>query len=57
VRGCKFGQGELDFKKISEALNIHTPSISFIPEIWQGHVDGGSDSYEALVKLAESGLR
>jgi len=55
--GLQIGQGELDFKKISEALNIHTPSISFIPEIWQGHVDGGSDSYEALVKLAESGLR
>lgn len=55
--GLQIGQGELDFQKISEALNAHAPNISFIPEIWQGHVDGGIASFEALLKLANHGLR
>lgn len=55
--GLQIGDGELDFKKISEALNLNTTNISFIPEIWQGHVDGGEQSFRALCEIYNSGLR
>jgi len=55
--GLQIGKGELDFHKLSKALNTHTPGISFIPEIWQGHVDSGSASFEALVRLGNHGLK
>ena len=55
--GLQIGDGELDFQKINEALNLHTPNISFIPEIWQGHVDSGSESFKALYELYNHGLR
>lgn len=55
--GLQIGKGELDFELISKCLNIHVPDISFIPEIWQGHVDGGIASFQALVELHRLGLR
>lgn len=55
--GLQVGEGELDFKQICESLNAHVPNISFIPEIWQGHVDGGEESFKALVELHRLGLR
>ena len=55
--GLQIGEGELDFKQICEWLNVHVPNISFIPEIWQGHIDLGQPSFEALVKLHRFGLR
>ena len=55
--GLQIGDGELNFGKISEALNLHVPNISFIPEIWQGHVDGGSQSFKALCEIYNHGLR
>ncbi len=55
--GLQIGDGELDFQKISKALNDHALNISFIPEIWQGHIDGGLPSFKALEYLFASGLR
>jgi N-acetylneuraminate synthase len=55
--GLQIGDGELEFGKIAEALNFNTPNISFIPEIWQGHVDGGSQSFKALCEIYNHGLR
>jgi len=55
--GLQVGEGELDYKQICESLNVHLPNISFIPEIWQGHVDGGEASFKALVELHRLGLR
>ena len=55
--GLQVGEGELDYKQICESLNAHLPNISFIPEIWQGHVDGGEASFKALVELHRLGLR
>lgn len=55
--GLKIGSGELDFGRLSEALNSHTPNVAFIPEIWQGHVNGGADSFKALREIFNCGLR
>ena len=55
--GLQIGEGELHFEAVLDSLNKHVPNASFIPEIWQGHVDGGSASFEALVLLFERGLR
>jgi len=55
--GLQIGSGDLDFGIISESLNLHTPNVSFIPEIWQGHVDNGSESFKALYEIYNHGLR
>ncbi|MDB2393732.1 sugar phosphate isomerase/epimerase, partial [Alphaproteobacteria bacterium] len=55
--GLQIGSGDLDFEMICEKLNYHTPNISFIPEIWQGHVDNGAEAFKALCEFHRHGLR
>ena len=55
--GLQIGDGELDFIKISQSLNDYAPKVSFIPEIWQGHIDGGMPSFKAIEYLFIAGLR
>jgi N-acetylneuraminate synthase len=49
--GLQVGDGELDFKALGNILKEGCPEASFIPEIWQGHKDGGSGFWTALEKL------
>lgn len=49
--GLQIGQGEIDFKKLGKILTTKCPDASFIPEIWQGHKNGGEDFWIALKKL------
>ena len=49
--GLQIGEGEIDFNKLGEILNIECPNAYFIPEIWQGHKNEGSGFWEALEKL------
>ena len=49
--GLQIGDGELDFFELSKILNECAPDASFIPEIWQGHKDGGRQFYFALERL------
>ena len=49
--GLQIGQGEIDFKKLGTILKTKCPGASFIPEIWQGHKNGGEDFWIALNKL------
>ena len=49
--GLQIGEGEIDFKKLSVILNKNCPSAPFIPEIWQGHKNGGEGFWLALEKL------
>ena len=49
--GLQIGDGEIDFVKLSKILNEHCPEASFIPEIWQGHKNGGEGFWVALEKL------
>ena len=49
--GLQIGEGDIDFKSISEILNLHCPNASFIPEIWQGHENNGEGFWVALDRL------
>ena len=49
--GLQIGQGEIDFKKLGNILKNKCPNASFIPEIWQGHKNGGEDFWIALERL------
>ena len=49
--GLQIGGGEIDFHKLSKILNIKCPKAGFIPEIWQGHKNGGEGFWLALEKL------
>ena len=46
--GLQIGEGNIDFKKLGNILNEHCPKASFIPEIWQGHKNGGEGFWKAL---------
>lgn len=49
--GLQIGEGEIDFTRLGKILKNGCPAASFIPEIWQGHKDGGSGFWLALDKL------
>ena len=39
--GLQIGEGDIDFISLAEELEKYDPKTSFIPEIWQGHKNGG----------------
>jgi sialic acid synthase SpsE/sugar phosphate isomerase/epimerase len=49
--GLQVGEGEIDFAHLAEQLDRHSPGISFIPEIWQGHKNDGEGFWIALDRL------
>jgi len=49
--GLQIGDGDIDFKKLASILDKHCPKASFIPEIWQGHKNGGEGFWIALERL------
>lgn len=49
--GLQIGEGHVDFGMVSEVLAHHSPQSSFIPEIWQGHKNGGEGFWLALDRL------
>ena len=49
--GLQIGEGELDFIALGEDLRRWAPGATFIPEIWQGHKNGGEGFWRALDKL------
>ena len=49
--GLQIDEGDIDFVKLAKILNELCPSASFIPEIWQGHKNGGEGFWLALEKL------
>lgn len=49
--GLQIGQGDLDFARLGKILRTGCPEASFIPEIWQGHKNGGEGFWIALEKL------
>ena len=54
--GLQIGDGEIDFNHFTKVLNKLKIDAGFIPEIWQGHKDGGRGFIEALDILQSSGL-
>jgi sialic acid synthase SpsE/sugar phosphate isomerase/epimerase len=51
--GLQIGDGEIDFVAFAQTINETAPGASFIPEIWQGHKNGGEGFWYALDKLEE----
>lgn len=49
--GLNIGDGAVDFTVLSSLISAHAPGISFIPEIWQGHRNGGDGFRVALERL------
>ena len=52
--GLQVGEGDIDFARLGEILHDGCPTASFIPEIWQGHKNGGEGFWIALDKLEEN---
>jgi len=51
--GLQIGEGDIDFVRLGEILKESCPHASFIPEIWQGHKNGGEGFWIALNKLEQ----
>lgn len=51
--GVQIGEGEVDFAHLAHQLTEHAPGAGFIPEIWQGHVNGGEGFWRALERLEQ----
>ena len=49
--GLQVGEGEIDFVRLGAILQKGCPTASFIPEIWQGHKNGGEGFWVALERL------
>ena len=49
--GLQIGEGEIDFVGLGRVLDRACPGVSFIPEIWQGHKNGGEGFWLALQRL------
>jgi sugar phosphate isomerase/epimerase len=51
--GPQVGDGEIDWPVLAEQLDALAPGVSFIPEIWQGHVNDGEGFWIALERLEQ----
>jgi N-acetylneuraminate synthase len=49
--GLQIREGEIDFPLMGAILREVAPDASFIPEIWQGHKNGGEGFWRALELL------
>lgn len=49
--GVQVGEGDIDWPDFASALDRLAPGVSFIPEIWQGHINGGEGFWTALDRL------
>lgn len=49
--GLQVGEGDIDFMRLGTILKDGCPRASFIPEIWQGHKNGGEGFWIALERL------
>jgi sialic acid synthase SpsE/sugar phosphate isomerase/epimerase len=49
--GLQIDKGDIDFARLGSILNELCPTAPFIPEIWQGHKNGGEGFWIALEKL------
>ena len=49
--GLQIGDGDIDFNRLGAILENGCPDVSFIPEIWQGHKNGGEGFWVAMERL------
>jgi sialic acid synthase SpsE/sugar phosphate isomerase/epimerase len=46
--GIAIGKGDVDFPALMSLLDIENTKVQFIPEVWQGHKNGGEGFWAAL---------
>jgi len=51
--GPQIGEGDVDWPVLCEQLDRLAPGVSFIPEIWQGHINNGDGFWTALDRLEQ----
>lgn len=51
AEGLQIQEGDIDWVHLFQQINQHCPQASFIPEIWQGHKNGGEGAWLALERL------
>ncbi|MBN1449907.1 MAG: N-acetylneuraminate synthase family protein [Anaerolineales bacterium] len=51
--GLQIGEGDVDFPALAAQLDVLAPNSPFIPEIWQGHENGGEGFWIALERLEQ----
>lgn len=49
--GLQIGEGNIDFDRLGAILRKGCSDASFIPEIWQGHKNGGEGFWVAMERL------
>lgn len=49
--GLQVGEGEIDFELLGKQLKALAPKASWIPEVWQGHKNGGEGFWKAFSYL------
>ncbi|WP_443640332.1 N-acetylneuraminate synthase family protein [Candidatus Njordibacter sp. Uisw_039] len=49
--GLQVGEGEIDFVRLGGILQKGCSTATFIPEIWQGHKNGGEGFWVAMERL------
>ena len=49
--GVQVGEGDVDWASLGKQLRELAPKASFIPEIWQGHINNGEGFFTALDRL------
>lgn len=54
--GLQIGEGDCDFYQIAEKMKELCASASWIPEVWQGHENGGRGFWIALERLEKAGF-
>lgn len=54
--GVEIGAGDVNFEELIRLLAQVNPRVQFIPEVWQGHKNGGEGFWKALDYLESKGL-
>ena len=49
--GLQIGEGDIYFAQLAKDPTAFAPQAGFIPEIWQGHRNGGEGFWTALERL------
>lgn len=54
--GLQINEGDVDFHLMAEKVKEICPSVTWIPEIWQGHEEDGRAFWIAFDRLEEAGF-
>jgi sialic acid synthase SpsE/sugar phosphate isomerase/epimerase len=53
AEGLEVGEGSIDFRRLHQAMQVPGQHLFMIPEIWQGHLQGGEKFARSLIRYHE----